>query len=63
MDNLRGLLGNRRMDKVINARTWETCEVMKGVDEKIDVGVLQWFGHVEIMENDRITKRVYVGVC
>ena len=22
-----------------------------------------WFSHVERMENDRITKRVYVGVC
>ena len=34
----------------------------KGVDEKID-GVLRWFGHVERMENDRIVKMVYVGVC
>ena len=33
---------------------------MKGLDEKID-GILQIFGHVEGMENDRITKRVYVG--
>ena len=32
------------------------------MDEKID-GVLQWFSHVERMENDRIAKRVYVGVC
>ena len=35
---------------------------MKGVNEKID-GVLRWFSHVERMENDRITKRVYVGEC
>ena len=35
----------------------------KRVDEKIDEGVLQWFGHVERMENDRIAKRVYVGEC
>ena len=34
---------------------------MKSVDEKIDEGVLQWFDHVERMENDRIAKRVYVG--
>ena len=26
-------------------------------------GVLQWFGHMERMENDRIAKRVYVGEC
>ena len=39
------------------------CGVTKGVDEKIDKGVLQWSGHVERMENERITKRVYVGEC
>ena len=33
------------------------------MDEKIDEGVLEWFGHVERMDNDRIAKRVYVGVC
>ena len=46
MDNLRGLLGIRRMDKVPNARIRELCGVTKGVDEKIDEGVLRWFGHV-----------------
>ena len=30
-------------------------------EEKIDEGVLRWFGHVERMESDRIAKRVYVG--
>ena len=35
----------------------------KGVNKKIDKGVLRWFSHVERMENDRITKRVYVGEC
>ena len=35
----------------------------KGLDERIEEGVLQWFGHVEKMERDRITKRVYVGEC
>ena len=34
--------------------------MMKGVDRRIDKGVLHWFGHVERMENDRIAKRVYV---
>ena len=35
----------------------------KRVDERIDAGVLRWFGHVERMENDRIAKRVDVGEC
>ena len=45
MDNVRGLLGIRRKDKVPNTRIRQLCRVMKTVDEKID-GVLQWFGHV-----------------
>ena len=61
MDNLRGLLDIRRMDNAPNARIRELCGVTKGVDEKIDKGVLRWFGHMERMENDRISKRVYVG--
>ena len=49
MDNLRGLLGIRKMDTVPNAQ---------GVDKRIDEGVLQWFGPVERMERDKIVKRV-----
>ena len=48
------------MDRVPNARIREFCGVKKSL-ERIDVGVLRWFGHVEMMENDRIAKRVYVG--
>ena len=32
-------------------------------DERVDESVLQWFGNVEKMENDRIAKKVYVGDC
>ena len=53
----------RRMDKVPNVRIREMCRVMKGVDVRIDEGVLRWFGHVESMESDRIPKRVYLGEC
>ena len=51
------------MDKVPNARIRQLCGVPKGVDEKIDEGVLRWFEHVERMENDRIAKKVYLGKC
>ena len=47
IDNLRNLLGIRRTDRVPNARIRELCGVTKGVDERIDEGVLLWFGHVE----------------
>ena len=61
MDNLRGLLGIRRMDRVLNAWIKELCGVKKGLDERIDDSVLRWFGHVERMEKDRIGKRVNIG--
>ena len=48
---------------VLNARIRELCGLIKEVDERIDVSVLQWFGHVERMENDRFAKRIYVGEC
>ena len=35
----------------------------KGLDERIDESVLRWFGHVERMERDGISKIVYVGEC
>ena len=52
-----------RMDRVPNARIKELCGVKKGLDERIDKGVLRWFGHMERMQRDRISKRVYVGEC
>ena len=56
------LLGIRRMEKV-PIRIKQLCGVTKSVDEKIDEGVFRCFGHVERMENDRITKRVCEGEC
>ena len=56
MDNLRGLLGIRSLDKVTNARIGELCRVKKGLDERIDEGMLWWFGYVERMESDKIAK-------
>ena len=44
MDNLRGLLGIRRIYKTPNSRIRELCGVRKGLDESIDEGVLRWFG-------------------
>ena len=41
----------------------ELCRARKGLDERIDEGILWWFGHVERMERDRITKIEYVGEC
>ena len=40
MGNIRGLLGIRRMYEVLNVRVEELCGVTKGVDERIDEGIL-----------------------
>ena len=63
MDNLRGLLGIKRIDRVPNELIRELCGVAKGVDERIDESVLRWVGHIERLENDRISKRMYIGEC
>ena len=63
MDNLRGLLCIRRMDKVPNARIRQLCGVTKGVNEKIEESIFRWFGNVERMKNDSIVKGVYLGEC
>ena len=52
------------MDRVRNAQIRKLCRVTKGMDENIDEGgVLRWCRHMERMENDRIAKSFYVGVC
>ena len=63
MENLRGLLGIMGMDRVPNARLGELCGVKKGLDERIDEGVLCWLGHVERIERDKIAKRLCRSVC
>ena len=63
MDNLRSLLGITRMDTVPNVWISVLYEVAKMVDKRINESVLQWLGPIERMGNDRIAKRVYVGVC
>ena len=47
MDNVRGLLGVRRMDRIPNAEIRELCGLKKGLDEMIDEGVLRSFWHGE----------------
>ena len=47
MNNLRGLLGIRRMDVVLNAWMRELFGVKKSLDKKIDEGMLWWFANVE----------------
>src|SRR5678815_5828185 len=63
MDNLRGVLGVRRIDKMRNERIRELCGVKKGVNKRINESMLRWFGHVERMNGSRLVKRMYSGDC
>ena len=63
MDNLRGLLGIRRVDRVLNAWIRELCGSKKGIDERINEDVLWLFGHMERMEKDKIAKKVHLEEC
>ena len=63
MDNLRGLLGIRRMNRILNAQIRELCRVKKGLDEKIDESMFWLFSHVERLERGRVAKGVYVVEC
>jgi hypothetical protein len=63
MDNLRGILGVRRIDKMRNEHIRELCGVKKGVTERINEYILRWFGHMERMDVNRLVKRMYNSEC
>ena len=46
MDDIRGLLGVRRMDRIPNARIKKLCGVMNGVDEKAWDVLASSFAHL-----------------
>ena len=52
LNSLRGSLGIRRIDRIMNARVRELVDVKK-----------EWFGYIERTDNSRITKRVSEGNC
>merc|ERR1712002_1206017 len=51
--------GRRRIDRVLNVEIREMCGKNVSVSERMDQGILMWFGHVERMGNERLVKRVY----
>merc|ERR1711921_75996 len=57
MNCLRNICGFRRIDRVPNVEIRGICGV--SVSERMDQGILRWFGHVERMGNERLVKRVH----
>ena len=58
MKCLRNICG-LRIDRVPNEEIRRRCGKNVSVSQRIDQGVLRWFGHVERMRDERIAKRVY----
>jgi len=61
MKCLRSMCGVTRMDRVRNEVVRERVGVPEKLSGRVDRKVLKWFGHVERMGSDRMTKRVYVS--
>ena len=59
MDCLRNICKLRRVDRVSNGEIRRRCGKNVSVSQRMDQGVLRWFGHVERMGDERLVKRVY----
>merc|ERR1712002_562519 len=59
MNCLRNICSRRRIDRVSNVEIRDMRNKNVSVSERMDQGVLRWFGHVERMGNERLVKRVY----
>ena len=59
MKCLRTIAGVRWFDRIRNERVREMCGGKRSLLERAEQGVLKWFGHVERMGEERLTKRIY----
>ncbi|MCP3679428.1 MAG: hypothetical protein GY782_03855 [Gammaproteobacteria bacterium] len=61
MSYLRGACGVTLWNRLTNEEVKQRCGVETDVIEKMRRNTLRWFGHVERMESERLTKRVYAS--
>ena len=61
MSLLRGVCGKTRWDRVRNEDVRRECGVSETAYQVHEKSVLRWFGHVERMNGERLTKQIYVG--
>ena len=59
MNCLRSICGLKKIDRFLNVGIRRRCGKNVSVSQRIDQGVLRWFGHVEGMTDERMAKRVY----
>ena len=61
MNCLRSMCGVTRWDRWRNEVVRERVGVPESMSRRVDRKVLKWFGHVERMGGERLTKRVYMS--
>ena len=61
MKCLRNLVGVSRMDKVRNEEVRSRAGIEKELASRADQRVLRWFGHVERMDEYRMTRWVLMS--
>ncbi|KAI5639199.1 reverse transcriptase (RNA-dependent DNA polymerase) domain-containing protein [Phthorimaea operculella] len=61
MRALRSMIGVKLSDKIRNSVIRERCGIKEDVVTGIEKGMLRWFGHVERMNERRLSKQVYMA--
>ncbi|KAG7312683.1 hypothetical protein JYU34_001045 [Plutella xylostella] len=59
MRSLRSMCGLKLNDRIRNSIIRERVGVKEDVVTKIEKGMLRWFGHIERMDERRLTKEIY----
>ena len=58
---LRRVLGVSVMDRVRNVDIRRVCGNKMSLTDRADRNMLKWFGHIERMEGNRLTKKIYTS--
>lgn len=59
MRSLRSMCGVKLIDRVRNEIIREECGLKEDIVTRIEKGMLRWFGHLERMDESRLTKGIY----
>ncbi|GBP77516.1 hypothetical protein EVAR_98969_1 [Eumeta japonica] len=64
MRSLRSMCGMSHKDRCRNSDVRERCGLKEDVVARAERGMLRWFGHLERVNESRLTKQIYrVNVC
>ena len=61
MAYLRGMTGKTLNDRVRNDWVMNECGIKENMRMKVQRSTMRWFGHLERMNDERLTKKVYRG--